>query len=226
MISCSRLTREFRGPAGAVRALDDVVLTCDRGELLVIHGASGSGKSTLLLTLGGLLRPDSGTVVVNGQDLYALNGRERALVRGRQIGFVFQLFHLVPYLSVLENVMEGGTDPGDASLRRRASDLLEELGLANRSAHRPSELSAGEKQRTALARALVKSPAVILADEPSGNLDPENAALVFRRLEAFRAAGGTVLTATHGHEADAFATRIFQMKRGRLTAAATDAVIA
>jgi len=216
MLRCDQIRRQFRSPGGALTALEDVTFTADRGELVVIQGPSGSGKTTLLLTLGGLLRPDGGTVQVDGQDLYAMPQAARSRFRARTLGFVFQLFHLVPYLSVLDNVLAGLPGSVDGAARRRATGLLEDLGLAARLAHRPSALSAGERQRTALARALVKHPAVILADEPTGNLDPDNAALVFRRLDAFRREGGVVVAVTHGSDAAPHATRTLRLERGQL----------
>ncbi|MBN8249814.1 MAG: ABC transporter ATP-binding protein [Verrucomicrobia bacterium] len=216
MLRCDQIRRRFQGPGGALTALEDVTFAADRGELVVIQGPSGSGKTTLLLTLGGLLRPDAGTMQVDDQDLYALSTAARSRFRARTIGFVFQLFHLVPYLSVLDNVLAGLPGSVDGAARRRTAALLEELGLTARLAHRPATLSAGERQRTALARALVKEPAVILADEPTGNLDPENAALVFRRLDAFRREGGVVVAVTHGQDAAPHATRTLRLERGRL----------
>lgn len=216
MLRCDHIQRGFQGPAGRVMALGDVTFTADRGELVVLHGPSGSGKTTLLLTLGGLLCPDHGSVRVDGRDLYALRPADRNRFRARTLGFVFQLFHLVPYLSVLDNVLAGLPGSVDGAARRHAAGLLEELGLAARLAHRPATLSAGERQRTALARALVKRPAVILADEPTGNLDADNAALVFRRLDAFRREGGVVVAVTHGMDAAPHATRILRLVAGRL----------
>lgn len=217
LLHCDQIRRRFQGPGGRITALDDVTFAADRGDLVVIQGPSGSGKTTLLLTLGGLLRPEHGTVRVDGHDLYAMSQAARSRCRARTLGFVFQLFHLVPYLSVLDNVLAGLPGSVDGAARRRAAGLLEELGLTARAAHRPATLSAGERQRTALARALVKLPTVILADEPTGNLDPENAARVFGRLDAFRRDGGVVVAVTHGQDAAPHATRTLRLERGRLT---------
>jgi putative ABC transport system ATP-binding protein len=163
-----------------------------------------------------MMRPDSGTVTLDGRDLYSISPADRALLRGRQIGFVFQLFHLVPYLSVRENVLAGLPGSVDTALRKRASGLLEELGLASREHHRPAELSAGERQRTALARALLKEPTVMLADEPAGNLDPANGALVFRHMEDYRRKGGTVVVVTHGTESVPSSARRLRLENGNL----------
>lgn len=218
MVTCEHIRREFHGPTGIVCGLNNLSLTVSRGELVAVQGASGSGKSTLLLTLGGMLRPTGGTVTVDGQDLYALDAADRARVRARLIGFVFQLFHLVPYLTVRENILSGLPGSVDTAGRRKAAELLEELGLTARADHRPSTLSAGERQRTALARALIKEPTLILADEPTGNLDPSNAALVFRRLDTYRRQGGTVIVVTHGNDAAPFASRTLRLDQGRLAA--------
>lgn len=218
MLSCRDLTREYLGPHGPVRVLRNLSFEVSRGEMVVIRGPSGAGKTTLLLTLGGMLRPDSGTVTLDGQDLYSLSPAHRARLRSRQVGFVFQLFHLVPYLSVRENVLTGLPGSVDTAMRNRASGLLEELGLAPREHHRPAALSAGERQRTALARALLKEPSVILADEPAGNLDPANGAIVFRHLEEYRQKGGTVVVVTHGTESIPSTARPLRLENGSLVA--------
>ncbi len=226
MLRAENVHRRFPAPrAGrspdAVVALDDVSFSIDPGEFVIVQGASGSGKSTLLLTLGGMQRPSAGRILLENQDLYARPADERNRARAHRLGFVFQLFHLVPYLSVRENVLAGfprGPGPSAAERFRRTDDLLERLGLGERTAHRPATLSAGERQRVALARALVKQPAVILADEPTGNLDPANAAEVFRQLESFHRAGGTVVVVTHGHDAAPYANRTLHLDRGRLLA--------
>ncbi len=216
MVTCEHVRREFRGPQGNVRGLDDFSLSVDRGEFVVVQGASGSGKSTLLLTLGGMLRPDSGTVTLDGTNLYTLDAAERSRLRARSIGFVFQLFHLIPYLTVRENVLTGLPGSVDTAARQASTHWLEQLGLTARADHRPSTLSAGERQRAALVRALIKNPAVILADEPTGNLDPANAAAVFRQLDAYRRQGGTVIVVTHGTDAAPFASRCLRLEQGRL----------
>jgi putative ABC transport system ATP-binding protein len=224
MITCEQVNRTFHGPGGEVRGLGDVSFTVARGEFVAVQGASGSGKSTLLLTLGGMMRPSSGRVVVNGHELYALPAAERGRVRAAGIGFVFQLFHLVPYLTVLENVLAGLPGSVDSAGRTRAAALLDEFGLSPRAVHKPATLSAGERQRTALARAILKQPAVILADEPTGNLDPENTAAVFRHLAAYQERGGTVMVVTHGQDAAPLASRTFRLEQGRLTELQTQAV--
>ncbi len=216
MVHCTQVVKRFAGRGGQVAGLDDVSFEIARGEFVAIQGPSGSGKSTLLLTLGGMLRPTSGSVSILGQDLYALSGSARARFRAERLGFVFQLFHLVPYLDVRSNVL-AGLPTIDAAARERVESLIHGLGLAPRARELPSTLSAGERQRVALARALAKQPPLILADEPTGNLDPENAALVFNRLAEYQRGGGTVLVVTHGSDAAPHANRVLRLAAGRVT---------
>ena len=186
-----------------VSALRDVSLQVEAGEFKVVHGPSGSGKTTLLLIAGGLLAPDSGSVKVSGESMYSLTPEARAAFRARGIGYVFQQFHLIPYLSVLENVLAPSLAQTESSngntdeIRARAAELVSYFGLSERAAHSPSELSTGEKQRVALARALLNKPSLLLADEPTGNLDEKNAATVIDYMKEFAKAGGAVLVATH-----------------------------
>jgi len=180
-----------------VYALREATLRLGEGELRFVLGASGSGKSTLLLCAGGLLSPDEGRVRLGGEDLYAMSSDERSAFRARNIGFVFQQFHLVPYLSVIDNVLAPALAGTDGDLRPRAEELVERFGLGQRRDHPPSELSVGERQRCALARALLREPRLLLADEPTGNLDEANAALVMECLREFAQAGGAVLIVTH-----------------------------
>lgn len=216
MIQFDKVSKVYRTPQGTVRSLDGLSLTVKRGEFVAIRGPSGCGKTTLLLTAGGMLRPTSGLVTVDGQDLYALNGRERALFRASNIGFVFQMFHLVPYLNALENVWLAAAPTGRKPDRGRAWELLERLGLGPRSNHQPAQLSTGERQRTAVARALLNRPKLVLADEPAGNLDAENAAAVFAQLREFHQTGGTVIVVTHGSAADEYADRLLEMRSGAI----------
>ena len=214
MIECVDITKVYRGPGGGEAGIRGVTLRAVPGELVVVRGPSGCGKSTLLMTLGGMLRPDAGRVRLGGVDVYGLGGGARAGLRSREVGFVFQLFHLVPYLTVRENVM-AGLGAGARDGMGRVDALMEELGLGARRDALPATLSAGERQRAALARALAKEPRVVLADEPTGNLDPANARVVFERLDRFRRSGGTVLVVTHGTDADPFATRVIEARGGR-----------
>jgi ABC-type lipoprotein export system ATPase subunit len=191
---------------GEVTALRPTDLALFPGELLALHGPSGSGKSTLLQIAGALLAPDSGEVVLASQTPYSLTPDQRSQFRLAELGFVFQEGNLLPFLTLVENIqvpyLGGGiVEPG------RAEDLLAHFGLGHRSGHRPSELSAGERQRAALARALLMKPKLLLADEPTGNLDPENTERVLGYLEEYAAAGNAVIIATHEERAIARANR-------------------
>jgi putative ABC transport system ATP-binding protein len=197
-----------------VLALDEISLAVDEGQWVSIEGPSGAGKTTLLLTIGGMLKPTSGVVRVLGQRIYAWKSEARARFRARNIGFVFQLFHLLPYLTVWENVWLGGRCSPEAW--QRTEELLERLGLADRARHKPHQLSAGEKQRTAIARALLNRPRLILADEPTGNLDQRAANEVYRILEEYRREGGTIVLVTHGSASRALVDQTFRLNRGRL----------
>ncbi len=212
MLEIDSIAKEYAGPAGPVPVLRAFSLRAGPGEMLAIQGPSGGGKTTLLLAAGGMLRPDQGTVRIQGRDLYAMAPGQRAGIRARLAGFVFQQFHLLPYLTVLDNVLAAGLAGGGAGLQSRALELIERFGLAHRRNHVPAQLSTGERQRTALARALLNQPPLILADEPTGNLDAENGAQVLEFLRRFAADGGTVLLATHEPEVARYASRIILLK--------------
>ena len=216
MISIENVSKIYRIRRGQVKALDGVSLKVEGGEFLVVRGPSGSGKTTLLLTIGGMLRPTNGRVVMNGNDIYKMGERKRGKFRAQNIGFVFQMFHLVPYLNVIENALLPAGVVGGQTGRTEARELLARLNISEREYHRPSELSAGEQQRTAIARALLNHPRVILADEPTGNLDPENAAEVIQYLAQFHDDGGTVIVVTHGSLADQYANRVIHLREGRI----------
>ena len=218
MIRCDEVTKIFRKNGSEVTSLDRFTADIGAGEFVAVRGPSGSGKTTLLLTLGGMQRPSAGLVQFSGRDLYGLSPADRAGLRSGEIGFVFQMFHLVPYLDLMGNVLLASPGKPGPAVRKRAGELLDKLGLAERISHRPGELSAGERQRLAVARALLNRPKLILADEPTGNLDPENAAEVVRHLAEFHQAGGTVVLVTHGTAADTHADRILRLKQGRLLA--------
>jgi ABC-type lipoprotein export system ATPase subunit len=213
MLVLENLAKTYRTRAGQVNALDGVSLRIEPGELVAVCGPSGSGKTTLLMMVAAMLRPSRGSVRFEDEDVYGMTAPARAQFRAHNIGFVFQMFHLVPYLTVLENVLMAGGAVGGAD-KTFATELLQRLGLQHRIGHRPSELSAGEKQRTAIARALLNRPKLILADEPTGNLDPENARSVLAHLRDFQQAGGTVIVATHGPAAAEFATRTVHLRDG------------
>ena len=216
LISLDHITKTYTGDAGPIVAVDDVSVSVEAGEFVAVVGPSGCGKTTLLLVAGGLLRPENGEVSIDGTDPYSLSGEQRARFRAEQIGFVFQQFHLVPYLNVLDNVMAPALVTGETSARERAGILVERFGLADRLGHRPGQLSTGERQRVALARALLNDPRVILADEPTGNLDGDNSEQVLQALKTFADEGGAVLLVTHDPDAVAFAGRQVVLQGGQL----------
>ena len=208
-----------RGGA-AVEALRAVDLTVRRGEWVAVTGPSGSGKSTLLSILGLLDRPTAGEYVLDGAPVAALDDRTASRLRNRSVGFVFQSFHLIPELTVLENVQTPllyGEVP-ERQWRERAESCLERVGLAHRADHRPAELSGGEAQRAAVARALVCEPALLLADEPTGNLDTATGDQIAALLEALNAEGRTVVLVTHNEGLAARSPRVVRLVDGRMVA--------
>ena len=216
MLSVKNLSKRYQGPESVVQALEVVSLSVGTGELVVVEGPSGCGKSTLLLAAGGLLVPDEGQVLVDGQNLYELSPDGRARFRAAKIGFVFQQFHLIPYLSVLDNVRAPCLAMPQPDAMDRAEELIAHFGLMDRRHHVPAELSTGERQRTALARALLNRPKLLLADEPTGNLDPENAEVVLGYLAEFARSGGAVLLVTHEAQAGQYAQKVIHLRDGRL----------
>jgi ABC-type lipoprotein export system ATPase subunit len=214
MVVVENVVKAYRSARGEVKALNDVSLHVDKGQFIVLCGPSGSGKTTLLMTIAAMLSPTKGSVRVEGRNLYAMSMRDRARFRAGNIGFIFQMFHLVPYLNVVENVVLAGGAAGRRGGAAEATELLGQFGLGERALHRPSELSAGEKQRAAIARALFNGPKIILADEPTGNLDPDNATSVLGYLSEFHRGGGTVILATHGPLAEQFADRMIYLRDG------------
>jgi ABC-type lipoprotein export system ATPase subunit len=217
LVDARKLSKRYRGPEGDVQALSDVSLSVDENEFVVVRGPSGSGKSTLLMTIGGLLTPDSGTVTVCGDDPYALSPDRRARFRAENIGFVFQRFHIVPYLTVHENVLSASMALGTEDAEQRATELIRRFGLADRARHVPAELSTGERQRTALARAMLNGPRLVLADEPTGNLDEANGRVVLGALAEFATQNRSVLVVTHDPAVEEFARRTVCLEAGRIT---------
>jgi putative ABC transport system ATP-binding protein len=220
MIELVNIHRDFRVGDQTVHALDDVSLNIEAGGYVSIMGPSGSGKSTLLNLLGLLDRPTSGNYYLNGQDVTDLDDRQQARVRNREIGFVFQMFHLVPRLTAAENIALPLVLAGMPVEERksRVQQMLEELGLSDRSHHKPDQLSGGQRQRVAIARATVTEPAVLLADEPTGNLDHRSGQDVVRILEALNARGITLIMVTHDPEMGQRARRQLHMMDGQLVA--------
>jgi ABC-type lipoprotein export system ATPase subunit len=218
LLKIDNLSKTYRRGDGAVHALQELSFEMEAGQFVAVCGPSGCGKSTLLLISGGLLRPDGGSVEIEGQDLYELSGEDRARFRAADIGFVFQQFHLVPYLNVLDNVLAAslGLPDHGSETQQRAEQLIEQFGLVDRAKHLPAELSVGERQRTAMARALLNRPKLILADEPTGNLDPDNADIVLSHLREFASGGGGVLLVTHDSESAERADQTIRIEAGRL----------
>ena len=208
-----------------VPALRGIVFTVQRGEFVSIVGPSGSGKSTLFYLLGGLTRADSGRIVIDGDDFSKLSDAERTTMRKRKIGFVFQKFNLLPTLDANSNILiaqdiAGKNGQNDPAYFQKITDLL---GLTKRLHHRPSELSGGEQQRVALARALINKPAIVLADEPTGNLDSQNSEIVLSMLrQSNRELGQTIMMITHNPEAASYAGRIIHMRDGQIVAPEQD----
>jgi putative ABC transport system ATP-binding protein len=218
LIRAEDLSKTYPGRDGGVRALEDVSLDVDAGRCLVVLGASGSGKSTLLNTLGALSRPSSGRVLLDGTDVYALSPGARAGLRREKLGFVFQSFHLIPYLTAEENVSAAISLRAGGAAGTSARELLDRVSLADRAGHLPDQLSVGERQRVALARAVAGSPKIILADEPTGNLDPDSAASVSGYLRSFRDEGAAVVIVTHDPELTAIADSTLRLEAGRVRA--------
>ena len=217
IVQARRLRKVYRG-ANEVEALRGIDLEVERGEMVAIVGPSGSGKTTLLNCLSGLDAFDGGQVVVDGQDLSAMSDRTRTAYRRDHMGFVFQAFNLLPVLSAVENVeiplLLQNVSSRDS--RRRALEMLETLGLAHRANHRPDQLSGGEQQRVAVARALVHKPAVVWADEPTGNLDTASTLEVLQIFADLNAAGRTIVMITHEHDVAAHAKRVITLADGEI----------
>jgi len=217
IIKAQELVKVYRTESEEVVALKGVNLELRRGEFSLLMGASGSGKSTLLHILGTLDRPTSGKVLYKGRELFSLSEEELALFRNRKVGFVFQFHYLINELTLLENVMAplliGGVSEDEA--RKSSEELLKSVGLGHRLSHKPFEVSGGEKQRAAVARALVTKPEIVLADEPTGNLDSRTAhSVVSLMKELNRQFGTTFLIATHNEELETYADRIYFIKDG------------
>ena len=218
VIRFDSVTKTFQVSSATVHALVDVSFAIEAGEFVAVVGPSGCGKSTLLHISGGLLRPDSGTVTIDEHDLYSLTRDRRAQLRSQCMGFVFQQFHLIPYLSVADNILAPSIASPERDAAERARSLAEQFGLADRLGHIPAELSAGQQQRTALARAMLNRPGIVLADEPTGNLDRDNTNMVLGHLRQVANDGCAVLLVTHDSAAADQADRLLRIRNGRLDA--------
>jgi putative ABC transport system ATP-binding protein len=218
MLQTEAVSKRYDDGAGSITALGEATLEISRGEFVAVVGPSGSGKSTLLQVLGGMLSPSSGRVLFEGQSVYDLSPNERARLRREKIGFVFQTFNLVPYLTALENVQVPLFLAGVEELAQeaRAAELLRRVGLGDRLRHKPSKLSIGQQQRVALARVLGNDPDLILADEPTGNLDPETSEQIITSLEELNREGRTIVMVTHDPAAARRAGRVLRLVDGEI----------
>ncbi len=217
-INAKRLTKEYGNGAATVTAVSGVNLGIDAGEFVAIMGESGSGKSTLLSMLGGLNAPTSGSFLVDGVDVYALTSDGRADFRKKSIGFVFQNFHLLPYLTLAENVMLplAIVKMGRKQKLAAAVDALARVGLSEKATRLPNQVSGGEQERVAIARAIVNHPPIILADEPTGNLDTHTGSEIMKLLTALNREGITVIMVTHSNEYAHYARRLIRLSDGRV----------
>ncbi|MEI7905173.1 MAG: ABC transporter ATP-binding protein [Candidatus Firestonebacteria bacterium] len=197
ILEIKNITKTYEKGAEKILALDRFSLKMKPKDFVVVQGESGCGKTTLLLICGGLLCPDSGSVKLGGEEIYSLPAEKRAALRAAKVGFVFQQFNLIPYLTVQENIISASLSSAHKPGKERAAELIKYLGLLKRAGHYPSELSTGERQRTALARAVFNKPELIFADEPTGNLDEKNAEKTVAFLKEFAGLGGAVIFVTH-----------------------------
>ena len=218
MIQLDKVSKVYRGGSTEVRALDEVELAVEAGELVAIMGPSGSGKSTMMNILGCLDTPTSGRYLLDGADVSGLGDDELADIRNRKIGFVFQSYNLIARTTALANVELPLLYARDRTRAARARAALEEVGLSDRAGHVPSELSGGQQQRVAIARALVTEPAILLADEPTGNLDSTASAEIAQLLVRLSEAGRTVVLITHEAEIASFAQRVIRLRDGHVVA--------
>ena len=217
ILQIEHLTKTYGTGGTAVRALDDVSFSVSAGEFVAIIGSSGSGKSTLLHLIGGVDRPTSGTVRLNGEDVFQRSDEQLAVFRRREVGLVYQFYNLVPVLDVVENMCLPVLMDGRPVNRARLENMLHVLGLEGREHHLPNQLSGGQQQRVAIGRALMNAPAVVLADEPTGNLDSRNSAEIMRLLrKSNRELGQTLVVITHDEDVALSADRVIALEDGRI----------
>lgn len=220
MIHLRKIRKKYQMGSRQVTVLRNIDLSVSGGDFLAIMGPSGSGKSTLLHILGCLDRPTSGTYCLNGKNVFEASDKQLSRFRAAHIGFVFQNFHLIPVLNVFENIelpfLYAHTDMQQPEMRQKVAEVIRQVGLADRVNHRPSELSGGEMQRVAIARAMVMKPEIILADEPTGNLDSKTGREILALFHTFHDAGGTIIMITHDREVASHAGKCIQMKDGNI----------
>ena len=221
LLELENVNKTFSRSGHPISAVQNFSYCIEPSQFVAVCGPSGCGKTTLLLICGGLLRPETGTVTLYGNNLYSLSPEERAAIRSAHIGFVFQQFHLVPYLNVVDNVLAASLGlrlehaMEQKQMRQRAIELVERFGLSDRAEHLPTELSTGQRQRVALARAMLNRPKILLADEPTGNLDAENRDVVWEHLREFAVDDRSVLLVTHDAAAAARADKVVHMEAGQ-----------
>ena len=218
LMQIQHLSKVYGQGENQVRAVDDISFTVEKGEFLAIIGPSGSGKSTLLHILGGVDRPTSGKVFVDGQDVYAQNEDQLAIFRRRQVGLIYQFYNLIPVLNVVENMTLPVLMDGRQVNQERLEELLDVMGLRGREKHLPNQLSGGQQQRVSIGRALMNAPAVVLADEPTGNLDSKNSQEIVELLKmSNKKYGQTLVIITHDENIALQAHRVIAIEDGRIT---------
>ena len=213
MIEINHISKKYKRGTEEFTALTDVTLKIEKGDYVSVTGPSGSGKSTLLNAIGGLIHPDSGEILYKGENIYDKNGKYLNLYRKRDVGFMFQQFHLMPYLTVVENI---GLSCYQLSHTDAINDYLEKCSLLNIKDKYPSDLSVGEKQRAAFIRAIISNPELLLADEPTGNLDPQNSEILMTLIEEFHKKGGTVVLVSHDPAATEYSNLNIKIGLGRI----------
>lgn len=216
MIVVENVVKEYKRGRETVRALDDVSLSIPKGSMALMCGSSGSGKTTLINICAGLATASAGCITVAGNNISQMSQAARASLRAERVAVVFQMFHLVPYLTACENILLPAINTAVPDAFHAALALMEQLGIAHRMHHRPGEMSAGERQRCALARALINRPSVILADEPTGNLDDESSAIVLQTLDTCRREGTTILLVSHQSVDVIQPDMVLRLDKGRL----------
>jgi putative ABC transport system ATP-binding protein len=218
MINIKNISKTYNIGSEELTVLDDVSLKIEKGEFVAIVGPSGSGKSTLMNMIGGLDRPSRGEVIIEGEDISKFKDKKMSKFRNEKIGFVFQSFNLEPTLTAVENVMMPLMIAGvsDKEMNDKAKSVLEALGMGDRMKHKPTELSGGQRQRVSIARALVNDPKIILADEPTGNLDSKSGSAAMEMLTNFKKKGYTIVMVTHNMEEARYADRVIKIKDGKV----------
>lgn len=215
MLEINTVSKKYKANGHVFTALDAVSLNIKKGEFMAVTGKSGSGKSTLLYVIGGLIQPDTGSVLYMDRNIYNQSRSEKDAYRKKEIGFVFQQFHLMPYLSVLDNIRLACYDKNHF---QHIESYLEKCSLTALRDKFPAELSVGEKQRTAFIRAIISNPKVLLADEPTGNLDPDNSRILMNLISSFHRNGGTVIMVSHNHDIVKYADRAITIDKGKIIA--------